>query len=601
MAERRRTALVLFVRLAVAALAAAPAAFATTVAPPANLGQLARLVHSVVLAEALESRVEPGATLPETITRFRLAERVAGADPGAIFEVRAPGGSAGARSAAVAGSPRFANGRRYLLFLDRAPAGRWQSKTLAYGLLEEDAASGLLRPLAAAGRIELKSLHPAEPVGVYRKQALLGHLREVARGAQWSPARAGLAATAGSAAGITAKTLEDKPADCAFITDAADNLPIRWFGYETGATTATVMATTPGQTGISDGGVASVQQGAAAWTNHPDSAINLAYGGIEPSNITCSGNFDDQRGAVVFNDPCNDLDDLSSCMGTLSFGGVIYDNTTTRTYDGQPWHPAFSLFVIVNNGTECIGETGFKETVTHELGHTQGFGHHTPPDPSMATMSAFLKNDGRGAAIAITDKVCASYAYHTFLDVPFANNPLWRFIQAIYDAGVTAGCGGGNFCPHDAVTRGQMAVFLLVAKEGTGYTPPACTTPKFNDVPCSNPFAPWINELANRGVTAGCGSGNYCPTDAVTRAQMAVFLLATKEGTGYTPPACTTPKFNDVPCSSPFAPWINELANRGITGGCGAGNYCPTAVVSRDQMSVFLTATYGLPIPPTHD
>ena len=75
---------------------------------------------------------------------------------------------------------------------------------------------------------------------------------------------------------------------------------------------------------------------------------------------------------------------------------------------------------------------------------------------------------------------------------------------------------------------------------------------------------------------------------------MAVYLLVTREGTGYAPPACTTPVFNDVPASSPFCRWIEELARRGIVGGCGGGQYCPTGIVARDQMSVFLGGTFGL-------
>jgi hypothetical protein len=142
-----------------------------------------------------------------------------------------------------------------------------------------------------------------------------------------------------------------------------------------------------------------------------------------------------------------------------------------------------------------------------------------------------------------------------------------------------------------------MAVFLLRSEEGDIYSPPACVTPTFNDVPCSNPFAKWIEELAGRGITAGCGSGNYCPNNPVTRAQMAVFLLKTAEGSGYSPPACVTPTFNDVPCSNPFAKWIEELASRGITAGCGGGNYCPNAPVTRGQMAVFLVKTFGLPLP----
>jgi hypothetical protein len=75
---------------------------------------------------------------------------------------------------------------------------------------------------------------------------------------------------------------------------------------------------------------------------------------------------------------------------------------------------------------------------------------------------------------------------------------------------------------------------------------------------------------------------------------MAVFLLRTLEGSGYTPPPCVPGQemFNDVPASSPFCPWIEELARRGITGGCGGGNYCPSASVDRAQMAVFLVRTF---------
>jgi len=168
-------------------------------------------------------------------------------------------------------------------------------------------------------------------------------------------------------------------------------------------------------------------------------------------------------------------------------------------------------------------------------------------------------------------------------------------IETVLHNGVTAGCGAGDtFCPADDVTRQQMAVFLLKSKEGAAYTPPDCSAQIFDDVPCSSPFAPWVNELSARGVTAGCGGTNYCPTSPTTRQQMAVFLLKTLEGSSYTPPACSTAVFPDVPCSSGFAPWVNEIAARGITGGCGGGNFCPTAEVARQQMAVFLTKTFSL-------
>ncbi len=74
-----------------------------------------------------------------------------------------------------------------------------------------------------------------------------------------------------------------------------------------------------------------------------------------------------------------------------------------------------------------------------------------------------------------------------------------------------------------------------------------------------------------------------------------MFALATLEGTGYAPPACTTPMFADVPASSPFCPWIEELARRGVAAGCGGGKYCPDAAISRAEMAVFLVGAFGLP------
>ena len=100
--------------------------------------------------------------------------------------------------------------------------------------------------------------------------------------------------------------------------------------------------------------------------------------------------------------------------------------------------------------------------------------------------------------------------------------------------------------------------------------------------------------LVSNGITAGCGNGNYCPLNPVTRAQMAVFLLKAEHGSTYVPPACNG-DFGDVPCPSQFADWIEQLAAESITGGCGGGNYCPAQAVRRDQMAAFLYNTFQFP------
>ena len=86
--------------------------------------------------------------------------------------------------------------------------------------------------------------------------------------------------------------------------------------------------------------------------------------------------------------------------------------------------------------------------------------------------------------------------------------------------------GGPNYCPDDPVLRQQMAVFLLRTREGADYVPGSCQG-EFDDVACPGLFTDWIEDLFHRGIAAGCGGNNYCPANATTRGQMAPFLVKT--------------------------------------------------------------------------
>jgi M6 family metalloprotease-like protein len=125
-----------------------------------------------------------------------------------------------------------------------------------------------------------------------------------------------------------------------------------------------------------------------------------------------------------------------------------------------------------------------------------------------------------------------------FGDVPLG---YWAgsWIERLYNAGITGGCNVNPllYCPATGVTRDQMAVFLLRGIHGSSYTPPSVgASTGFNDVPTTYWAAPWIKQLAAEGITGGCGGGNYCPSAPVTRDQMAVFLLRAKHTSSYTPP-----------------------------------------------------------------
>jgi len=185
--------------------------------------------------------------------------------------------------------------------------------------------------------------------------------------------------------------------------------------------------------------------------------------------------------------------------------------------------------------------------------------------------------------------------FSTFADVP-GTYWAWQNIERLYNANITGGCGTSPlvYCPESSVTRAEMAVFLEKGIHGSTFSP-INVAPTFNDT-VGHWAEDWIEALKTDGVTGGCGSGIYCPNSAVTRAQMAVFLLKAKHGPSYTaPPVGPSTGFSDVPVTHWAAAWIKQLAAEGITGGCGGSNYCPDSSVTRAQMAVFLVKTFNLP------
>ena len=122
-----------------------------------------------------------------------------------------------------------------------------------------------------------------------------------------------------------------------------------------------------------------------------------------------------------------------------------------------------------------------------------------------------------------------------------------------------------------------MSVFVLVAKEGAGYAAARLRHARVHRrARLATRSAGSSRSWRGGAWWAAAAREQYCPANPVTREQMAVFVLRTLDPT-LNPPACGTPVFTDVPASSPFCRWIEELARRGVVSGCGGGNYCPTA------------------------
>ncbi len=131
---------------------------------------------------------------------------------------------------------------------------------------------------------------------------------------------------------------------------------------------------------------------------------------------------------------------------------------------------------------------------------------------------------------------------HVFNDMPVAAKEWMEpWVNEFYFNGITTGCGASPliYCPESTVTRAAMAVFLLRAKHGATYSPPAATH-TFVDMPVAGKewMEPWVDQLFAEGITTGCGAGPmFCPEAPVTRAALAVFLLRALEGSLYVPPS----------------------------------------------------------------
>jgi hypothetical protein len=197
-------------------------------------------------------------------------------------------------------------------------------------------------------------------------------------------------------------------------------------------------------------------------------------------------------------------------------------------------------------------------------------------DGALAVGSAFTDND-TGVTITAISKGAggltvsvAAPTRPTFVDVPLA---YWAnaAIEALVWNGITKGCASSprQFCPTEQVTREQLAVF--VERSHNGWMFSYAATGVFADVLVSDPLAGFVESVYKDGIMTSCNTSplDFCPTTLVTRAAMAEILMKGRNGATWVPPAATG-LFADVPKSDPNAPWIEALYNAGITLGCAS-------------------------------
>jgi hypothetical protein len=182
-----------------------------------------------------------------------------------------------------------------------------------------------------------------------------------------------------------------------------------------------------------------------------------------------------------------------------------------------------------------------------------------------------------------------------FSDVPKSQ---WAYcaINACAQAGIVQGYEDGTYQPEIVVTRDQMAAYVSRALAG-GEMPPGPAEPSFpDDVPATHWAYSYIEYAAAHGVVEGYDETHYCPDLAVDRAQMAVYVARALGWVTLDDEMTGAPElFSDVPAGHWAGTAIQVCVDHGVVQGYDDGLYRPDAVVTRDQMAVYVARAFGLP------
>ncbi len=362
-------------------------ATATTINPFPNLGEMGKHAEAIVHVKVLRNYTEDINNATRFRTEVEVTESVKGLfTKGDRFLMQNHHRIIGEMESIVWGDLEIVEGEEYLLFLAGQKLDYWQPMMLSYGafILREKVGQEFFVPMDLGKETHFYKGAGAitpEELGVYKAEALKRLLKQVSSGVATWDKRIVLSsydATSFDGRGVP-------PGHCSFLFSS----PIaRWPDFET-------LDLPVSHHVAGDPGCATTAAEVAAGIgdlNANYAGISLSNGGTHTFVPTCVGedatdaefiawvnaNLGGSRNLVIqFDDPCDEIPDLSGCNGTLAFGG-LWASSSTYTSGGMTWANVGHGYVVVNNGSgacQCTGGTDYQIMLEHEMSHSLNIGH----------------------------------------------------------------------------------------------------------------------------------------------------------------------------------------------------------------------------------
>ncbi len=360
---------------------------ATTIVPFPNLGEMAKASEAVVLVKALDHFTVEYDNANYFRTELEVIKNIKGVlQQGDRFDLQNMKIQYDDLERIIWGDLEMEIGHQYLLFLDYNDNGYWQAKMLSYAAFElmQRNQEAVLVPFGLGAEVQVtvgKDGIEREPLRVFKAEALQAHLITYLRGTQsWNLESISTPYDISSFHTAAAARMA-RPDHCTFVFNS---LPTpRWQDFEN--TALPVYVEQGGDNGCSQA-ISKVQSGINS-INNQYSGVNLQYSGTHSFVPNCSGGsaaggnytstFASRSVSIQFDDPCNQISNLSNCSGVLAIGG-LYSFSSTHQFNGETWRNAAWGYVVVNNGTgacQCDGSQDYDAMIIHEMTHTLNVGH----------------------------------------------------------------------------------------------------------------------------------------------------------------------------------------------------------------------------------